>query len=353
MTMLLFVLAQVHAAAAAPAPAPTARNLVPEWMNDPVVTFVADRRGARLFRVQQSPEECIWENKGRYSVDYVRPSLCPAPCKGTLATNAVYGVSGPGVTRSALFTVPEGEHVEVRAKVGSSTSFAVGLTAALIGATAIIPGAGLTIAGGDTLVPGVITLGAGLALLPIGIYLAGKGLTHVTVRAERTTRGDRPAIKTDAKPEARDVLLIFPRIESSDALAMDEGRTLRLALSPTPTSMVNQTPTGRVLGRVRTRDIDIPSMETQRNLRCGFGREWNTVDEEMPKSYKLPAFCDDQQDPAVCRESTTPLVDTALDELRTATATAGGWVATDIQCWTGKNASGAARLWCEATAEGN
>jgi hypothetical protein len=323
-------------------------------MNDPMVTFVADNRKARLYRIDRSPEEYIWDNQHRYSVDYSQP-ICPAPCQGVLSTNDLYGVAGRGITKSAVFTVPEAGRVTVKAKTGSSTAFALGLTAALTGASAGVAGVAMTTIGGDVLVPGLITLGIGLALMPLGIYLVGKGATHVRVTAEQTPRLQRPPIKPAdpaKEPEPRDVFLIFPRIEPTTALSSDEGRTVRLALPQTPIAVVNHIPTGRSLGSVRTRDIEITSVTDYRNLRCGFGREWTSVNEEMPKSYLLPSFCDDFQDPSKCHDSTLPIVDKALDELRVATANKGGWVATDIWCFSGKNSFGDGRIWCEATAEG-
>ena len=324
-------------------------------MNDPIVTFVADSRRARLYRMMQSPEDYIWEDKTRFSADYERPYLCPAPCTGTLSASELYGVTGRGITRSALFIVPQAERVTVRVKAGSSTNFALGLTAALTGAVAIIPGFAMTLMGGDTLAPGLVTLGVGIALLPIGLYLANKGVTHVTVTAEPTPRLQRPTLTTttDAKPSPADVLLIFPRIETTDALSADQGRTLRLALQQTPINIVNHTPTGRSLGTIRTPDINVTSVDTHNKVRCGFGRQWSTGGDLVGvTSYMLPAFCDERYDPTECRESTTRIIDSALDQLRIATANAGGWVASDIRCWSGKNSFGDGRIWCEATVEG-
>ncbi len=149
------------------------------------VRFESDSKGALLMRVDYVP---LTNNVGTFTTQRETP-VCYAPCAADADANSIYYVTGPYITRSNNFAIPEGSST-LTARTGSSAVTAAGGWMIGIGVLSTIAGAIATpVAFADSKTSqwngwqyyGVTSLIAGGALILLGIPFLIAGRTHVAL----------------------------------------------------------------------------------------------------------------------------------------------------------------------------
>jgi hypothetical protein len=118
---------------------------------------------------------------------------CVWPCNKRLDRQAMYFVSGRGVTESESFVLPQGDRVRLDVDAGSKSKRAMGIILTPLGITAAVVG-GALMAVEDYRTTGAVIGVVGLAaLIPGIIFLATSGTT-VTAGGTELARGPAPRV---------------------------------------------------------------------------------------------------------------------------------------------------------------